>query len=457
MKNTSIIRTIGTVIFTFLMLVTYAQIDNWRPYDQTGINIFEPEKKTDTEFEKLKVRFGGAFAQQFQGLSHSNNADYKPIMYRGNEVDGNQLYDIAPGFNMATANLYIDAQLADGIRLGLESYMSSRHHSEFWVKGGYIQVDKLPMFDNTDWFSKYVRVKLGHFQVNYGDQQFRRTDNGNAMYNPFVGNYIMDAFATEIGGEVYIFPVDNVIAMVGMTSGYIKGDVQEADNRAPSVFGKLAYDKQISEDLRFRLSGSVYANSNAGRNTLYSGDRAGSRFYMAMEPAYVKPRGSSEYTTASAGSQFTSGRVNPGFSNEVVSFQFNPFVKYKGFELFGTFEQSKGLAFSDPKGDGQEKADSRTVNQFAVEGIYRFLKNEQLYIAARYNQLNGELNARILDAGAPADLTVDRVEIAAGWFPIKHLLLKAAYIKQTYKDYPSSSLYSEGEFDGIMIEAVAAF
>ena len=55
MKNTSIIKTIGTVIFTFLMLVTYAQIDNWRPYDQTGINIFEPEKKTDTEFEKLKV------------------------------------------------------------------------------------------------------------------------------------------------------------------------------------------------------------------------------------------------------------------------------------------------------------------------------------------------------------------------------------------------------------------
>ena len=39
-------------------------------------------------------------------------------------------------------------------------------------------------------------------EINYGDAHFRRSDNGNAIYNPFVGNYIMDAFTTEIGGEV---------------------------------------------------------------------------------------------------------------------------------------------------------------------------------------------------------------------------------------------------------------
>jgi hypothetical protein len=41
---------------------------------------------------------------------------------------------------------------------------------------------------------KYVALKVGHFEINYGDAHFRRTDNGNAMYNPFVGNLIMDAF-----------------------------------------------------------------------------------------------------------------------------------------------------------------------------------------------------------------------------------------------------------------------
>ena len=47
-------------------------------------------------------------------------------------------------------------------------------------------------------------LRVGHLEINYGDAHFRRSDNGNALYNPFVGNYIMDAFTTEIGGEVYL-------------------------------------------------------------------------------------------------------------------------------------------------------------------------------------------------------------------------------------------------------------
>lgn len=38
---------------------------------------------------------------------------------------------------------------------------------------------------------------------NYGDAHFRRSDNAQAIYNPFVGNLIMDAFTTEVGAELY--------------------------------------------------------------------------------------------------------------------------------------------------------------------------------------------------------------------------------------------------------------
>ncbi len=55
---------------------------------------------------------------------------------------------MSTGFNLAAANLNFDVQLDDGIRVFLENYMASRHHNEFWVKGGYIQIDKLPMFNN---------------------------------------------------------------------------------------------------------------------------------------------------------------------------------------------------------------------------------------------------------------------------------------------------------------------
>jgi hypothetical protein len=117
----------------------------------------------------------------------------------------NPLIGIGSGFNLATANLNIDAQLADGIRVNLITYLSSRHHPEAWVKGGFFQIDKLPMFNSEalDNLMDYVTFRVGHFEINYGDGHFRRTDNGNAMHNPFVGNYILDAFTTEIGAELY--------------------------------------------------------------------------------------------------------------------------------------------------------------------------------------------------------------------------------------------------------------
>ncbi len=194
-----------------------------------------------------------------------------------------------------------DIQIEDGIRISLENYMSSRHHNEFWVKGGYIQIDKLPMFNSPDWFTNNFRVKIGHFMPNYGDQQFRRTDNGNAMFNPFVGNYIMDAFTTEIGTEIYAFPMDNVMLMAGMTGGLISGDIKDysttTTKKNPSLYFKAAYDKQFT-DLRFRLSASFYQNSGTVRNTLFGGDRTGSRYYFAMEPEFIKgATGLAEATT----------------------------------------------------------------------------------------------------------------------------------------------------------------
>lgn len=43
------------------------------------------------------------------------------------------------------------------------------YYFEFWVKGGYIQVDKFFMFNNMDWFDCYLCLKIGYMEVNYGD------------------------------------------------------------------------------------------------------------------------------------------------------------------------------------------------------------------------------------------------------------------------------------------------
>ena len=421
------------------------ELQYYRFWDQRGINVFEPSKNNTAIFNGLYVRVGGGFTQQFQGITHSNKADAVNFTSGGKTYNANALYPLGSGFNLATANLNLDIQIEDGIRICLENYMSARHHNEFWVKGGYIQIDKLPMFNSPAWFTDNFRVKIGHFMPNYGDQQFRRTDNGNAMFNPFVGNYILDAFTTEIGTEVYAFPMENVMLMAGMTGGLISGDVKDyagtTTKKHPSIYFKAAYDKKFN-DLRFRLSASLYQNAGTVRNTLFGGDRTGSRYYYAMEPEFIKgTTGLAEAVTPAT--RFTSGRINPGLTNELVTFQVSPFLKYKGMEIFATYERASGKTNAE--------TETRTFNQMAIEGVFRFLPNEQAFIGARYNNTGGRLQ------GYAADISINRTSFSAGWLPSKNLMLKAELVNQKYIDYPSTHVYAGGEFKGVMIEAVIGF
>jgi len=469
----------GLFLSVFALLVcangAYAQqpaLQYYRGWNQSAINVFEPSKNDSVEYTGFKMRIGGSFTQDFQSIKHENSPTYM-VVSGTNATNRNLLYGVVKsedstsasltGFNSAMANLNLDFQIADGIRVCLENYMSTRHHAEFWVKGGYIQIDKLPMLGNPKWFEKYLRVKIGHFQPNFGDMQFRRTDGGNAMFNPFVENHIFDAFTTEIGGEVYVFPADGFMAMVGMTSGFINGNIENypeainasgavATKKSPSITAKVAYDKTF-DDLRFRLSASLYNNSNIQRNTLYAGDRTGSHYFMVMEPA-LQANG----TASAASAQFSSGRFNPDVPNRVQAIMINPFVKYKGLEVFGSYEIISGSNYADVSGPVERRVwEKRNFTQYSVEGVYRFLANEQLYVGARYIGAKAEPRG-ILDAnGDQIEVSIDRLAFAAGWFPTKNMLLKGEYVLQNYTDFPTTDYRNEGKFSGFMVQAVIGF
>ncbi len=402
----------------------------WRPYDQRGINIFETGKEDTVAFEGMKVRIGGHFAQQFQNLRHSNTAE--PVFNEAG-VNLNQLMDIGFGSNLATANLNIDVALADGVRLNLITYLSSRHHPNTWVKGGFLQVDKLGFLGlgDTGWFDKYLTLRVGHMEINYGDAHFRRSDNGNAFWNPFVGNYIMDAFTTEVGGELF-YQNNGWIAMAAITGGEIQGGVTNPSLRQPSFIGKFGYDNYLAEDLRVRLTGSIYTTGGSNRNTLWGGDRAGSRYYFVMEN-----------TLATPAAQFTSGRLNPNQTDNITAMVLNPFVKYKGVELFGNFEQSTGSA--------RNETENRTWNQWATDMVYRFGSQEKFYVAGRYNRVNGPL----LVAGP--EVSMERTQIGGGWFVTKNILAKLEYVNQQYTGFEATDIRNGGRFRGLMLEGVIGF
>ncbi|HBU77259.1 MAG TPA: hypothetical protein DEF18_04090 [Muricauda sp.] len=413
----------GLLAAAFLVgLMGYSQnrnLDNFRSPDKNGVNVFEAPKDTVSTFDGIKVRVGGSSTLQFQAIDHENSGAV-------------ELIPIGDNFNLATANLDLDVALAKGVRMHLRTYLSSRHHPEPYVKGGYFQVDNLDFISPgfLEEAMKYLTIKVGHMENNYGDAHFRRTDNAQAMHNPFVGNLIMDAFTTEVGGEVY-FRKNGFIAMFGLSNGKLNQAVNNPETTGASILAKLGYDAQVSEDLRLRLTGSMYSTGKSGNVYLYSADRSGSRYYLVMED-----------TEASTSGNFRSGRYNPGLRNEITAFMINPFVKYKGLEFFGTFETASGKADAE--------TDDRTATQLAGELIYRFGGTENFFVGTRYNTVTS-------DDPSGSEITIDRFQLGGGVFLTKNILAKIEYVNQQYDGYDTTSIFHDGEFKGLLLEAVISF
>jgi hypothetical protein len=418
-------------------------VQRLRPNDQRGVNMFETPKKDLVPFTGVAVEFGAAFTQQFQGLDHRSSAER--VVPTGATANANQLMPIGWGFNNAVANAYLNAQLAPGIRVAMAAYLSSRHHNETWVKDGYLLIDESPIaFAPLDKLMEYVTLRAGHFEINYGDSHFRRTDNGNAMYNPFVGNTLLDAFTTEVGGELYFRNGLGLLAMVGGYGGESRGMVVKPDDRSIAWATKLGVDRQVNKDLRVRLMGSTFNQPSSTNQTLFSGDRGGSRYYMVLEN-----------TAATEAAQFTSGTVNPGFGDKIRSYSINPFIKYRGLEFFGDY--------TDAQGRKAVETENRDATQQSYEAVYRFGGHEKLFVGGRYNTVDATMNLirPASNVGPRLELntetTVKRSQLSAGWFITPAIMVKGEYMTQKYTGFPTWDIRRGGKFDGFMIEGVVAF
>ncbi|WP_268848889.1 hypothetical protein [Flavobacterium aestivum] len=448
--------------------VSFRKMQNMIPRSKDGLNMFDV-RKDDVPFDGISVDLGGAFAMQFQALNSFNDQrEGSYIASNGAVISGNsgtagyRLNNLQNNFNLPAANLTVGAQLADGVHVNLDVYLSSRHHNETWVKGGYLQIDKLD-FIKKDFLTdimKYTTIKIGQMENNYGDAHFRRTDNGNALLNPFIEGNIMDSFETEMGMEVY-YNREGLVSMIGITNGKLNQGVAEFipaeatptapdpnTTVSPTILAKLGYDKQLNKDLRVRITGSYNHNANMSANP-WGSDRAGSRYFGVMSHQAYSYNGVPNPNNFDPASNATTGRFSPGYANWYTAFMINPFVKYRGLEFFGTLEFTNG-------GDKKGSDASRSVDQYAADLVYRFGKTEQFYIGARYNVVSGNISSQT------EKVNVDRFESSLGWYMTKNIIAKLAYTNQKYSDYSQYSgsslndLYG-GSFDGIMFEAAITF
>lgn len=423
---------------------------------------FDLKKPVDASDTVVKITVGGDFALQFQGLSH-HAAD--------------TLIALGSGFNLPTANLTLTGTLAKGVKVYLNTYLSSRHHNESWVEGGYVQFDAMPFIKSNmvDKIMENMQIKVGMMEINYGDAHFRRTNNGAALKNQFVGNYIMEGYTVSPAME-FAWQKFGVIAMLGVSNGSLNtilGQYQAPNTPAKSyrqnnqleelaVYGKLGYDKQLTEKLRVRATVSYYNCESNHMGSLYAGDRTGSRYYLAMNKA----------TYASGDYSITSNAFaqdwNPGGSDKNHSLMFNLFAKYRGFELFGTYEQANTTSPYDTKPTVSNLPKSEIkFTQMAVEGLFHFGKQEQFFVGARYNTVSdnsGGSDLYLNGSGGNVDLTknksVNRIQGSLGWYMTKNMVAKIEYVKQDYNNFLRYDVLKTGKaagFDGLMIEAALSF
>lgn len=423
----------------------------FRPNDMRGVNVFETSKTDTVPFTGLKVKVGGNFEMEFQGLRNFNTAT--PMTKTGFTGNVNSLETLTNGFDLPMANLNVDAQLADGIRMNITVYLATRHHEDTWVKGGYIQFDKL-LFLHSDLINELMKsftIKIGQNDIDYGDQHYRRSDGGNTIYNPFVENYIMDEFATEIGMEVYYHSKSGLFLMGGISNGELDPTVVSSikidsatgqpNKYDPAFHGKIGFDKQVNPDFRFRLTGSFYSVNSDNSNTLFGGDRTGSHYFNVMENQAI-----ASGTTLSDENDYSafSGRLNPGFTEELHTYMGNLFLKYQGLEFFGTIEDAHGRAITETT--------NRQATQYAADLIYRFPQGkENFWVGFRYNTVTALLQ------GYTANITVNREAGSLGWFITKNILAKAEYVNQNYEGYPANNILNGGNFHGAVLEASIGF
>lgn len=392
------------------------------------VQTFEPAKDTSV-FTAPTIGWNADLTFNYQGLDQNYD-----LFGKTGEVT------LQPGLSLPTANFDVNAKVMSGFNVKLETMFSSHHHNETYVKGGYATIDNLdfivPGFASD--FMQNATIKVGVDDINFGDDQFRRTDNADVMRNPFIHNMGVEAYMQAPHIEVLYRLPANTFVMVGITNGQVNPDDVTAVDRnstsgssnRPGLYGKIGFDSQINDDLRVRLSESVYTvhGTNKG-SSLYSGDKAGTPSRKIFDDG----------TDTDFGALWN---ALSGFSDLTVS-KTNFFTRYQDTELYAMFEIADG---ADAKGVDM------AMNHYAVDLVQRF-HNDKFYAAARYEKAKLDYKEATNDLG---DAEMTQWQVGLGWFLSKNAVAKLEYIDHE-RTNNSSFVGGTADFKGYMISTALSF
>ncbi len=373
-------------------------------------HVFETPKDT-TPFNGVELDWGVDLTFTFQGLDQNYGAEIKD------------------GLALPTADLDLEAKVMSGFNVKLETMLSSHHHHETFVKGGYATMDNLdfiyPGFAKG--FMDNATISVGVNDINYGDYHFRRTDNADVMRNPFINNMGIEGYMQAGFLEVlYRMPSLNMFVLGGITNGEVNpDDIADGQGKdAYGFYGKAGWDSQISDSTRVRLTESLFMIEDTSKSRLYMGDKAGN----VPRKIFGSDDFGAVWNAVSGYKDLTASNTNLFIDCDKT-----------GTEFFGLFEYADGVNQSD---------EDFTMVHYSAEVVQRFA-GDKLYAAARYE------NATVEREGDALDDELTQYQVGLGWFLSKNAMMKVEYINQERKNIASYG--QDVKFDGYMVSAALSF
>ncbi len=336
---------------------------------------------------------------------------------------GVKLAPISSGFQNAFGNLGFGARFGKRreIEMYFELYMDTWNHpSQTYGHEGYIVIHDIPShargLNLLHLLFAVIDLKVGQFEINYGDQGFHRSNNGNVKLNPLVGNYVMDPNTTEIGGEVYT-KFNKINFLVGVSTGTSTENFVQGHGTA--WHAKLWYTPVKP----LRISASYYTVNHARTpatggavSTFFSGNRSGARYQSVLNG---------------------NPGITPQLRKDVTAWQGDIGWNGDRFYVYGHY----GQVWDDDINAARAILPPRPValkeswKYYAAEGAFNVTKN--FYLAARFS---GAHAMKI--AGVSSDGKIERIQAGMGYHVSKHLLVKVEYVDQQYNDFRTNEPFA---------------
>lgn len=386
----------------------------------------------------LDVYMGLMTVSRFQAL---NQSDAYVIDRSGAQPVAVKLDDISPGLQVPFGDLEFLARHGDDFEVYFDLYLASRgHETTTYGHQGFILLRRLPgpLAPVTDPIFRFINVKAGAFEIDYGDQWMWRSNNADVQANPLIGNSVIDSETTEIGAEIF-----NDENRFNWLVGVGNGDTQTGFNDGKGFSAHAKLWGYPLESLRLSLSG--YYADHTGDGTGYPNGGTKSRLFSGN-------RSGAAYSDLFAGGH-ESGQVAPKNGQKVLAGQFDLTGRWGPFELYANAGYTKD---ADTNGDAEGEPEE-AWEYHTAQAVWHF--NKVFYAAARYS---GAFALKLNDQDSSG--TVNRYQGGLGLWLTEGMLLKGEYVYQNLSGFDEADgmvagvqAYRDPSFNGAVFEASYQF